>query len=70
MCLKSVSGEKFADYPYFAEALENWKMRMSKPRTDDMSNTQDMGLEVFAAGGAAMRLTEPGPMATCARTRF
>ena len=53
---KLMSGEKkFADYPYFAEALENWKMRMSKPRTDDMSNTQDMGLEVFAAGGAAMR---------------
>lgn len=53
---KLMSGEKkFADYPYFAEALENWKLRMVAPRTDDISNTQDMGLEVFAAGGAAMR---------------
>lgn len=47
--------KKFTDYPYFAEALENWKMRMVGARTDDMSNTQDMGLEVFAAAGAAMR---------------
>lgn len=47
--------KKFTDYPYFAEALENWKLRLVGPRTDDMSNTQDMGLEVFAAGGAAMR---------------
>lgn len=47
--------KKFKDYPYFAEALENWKMRLVGPRADDMSNTQDMGLEVFAAGGAAMR---------------
>ena len=46
---------KFSDYPYFAEALKNWTARMVKPRNDDMSNTQDMGLEVFAAGGAAMR---------------
>lgn len=47
--------KKFTDYPYFAETLENWKLRLVGPRTDDMSNTQDMGLEVFAAGGAAMR---------------
>lgn len=53
---KLMSGEKkFTDYPYYKEALENWTQRMVKPRTDDMSNTQDMGLEVFAAGGAAMR---------------
>ena len=53
---KLMNGEKkFADYPYFAEALQNWTCRMVGPRTDDMSNTQDMGLEVFAAGGAAMR---------------
>ncbi|MDD3214523.1 MAG: extracellular solute-binding protein [Eubacteriales bacterium] len=53
---KLMSGEaKFTDYPFFAEALQNWTDRMVAPRTDDMSNTQDMGLEVFAAGGAAMR---------------
>lgn len=53
---KLMSGEKkFADYPYFVEALENWKARMTKSRADDLSNTQDMGLEVFAAAGAAMR---------------
>lgn len=53
---KLMSGEKkFTDYPYYKEALENWTLRMVAPRTDDMSNTQDMGLEVFAAGGAAMR---------------
>ena len=53
---KLMSGEKkFADYPYFAEALENWKARLVAPRTDDMSNTQDMALEMFAAGNAAMR---------------
>jgi raffinose/stachyose/melibiose transport system substrate-binding protein len=53
---KLMAGEaKFADYPYFAEALANWTARLVAPRTDDMSNTQDMGLEVFAAGGAAMR---------------
>ena len=46
---------KFADYPYFEEALQNWTYRLVAPRTDDLSNTQDMGLEVFAAGGAAMR---------------
>jgi raffinose/stachyose/melibiose transport system substrate-binding protein len=46
---------KFADYPYFEEALRNWTYRLVAPRTDDLSNTQDMGLEVFAAGGAAMR---------------
>lgn len=47
--------KKFVDYPYFKEALENWTARLIAPRTDDMSNTQDMGLEVFAAGGGAMR---------------
>lgn len=53
---KLMNGEaKFADYAFFTEALENWKARMVAPRTDDISNTQDMGLEVFAAGGAAMR---------------
>jgi len=53
---KLMKGEaKFTDYPYFAEALQNWTARLVAPRTDDMSNTQDMGLEVFAAGGAAMR---------------
>ncbi len=53
---KLMSGDaKFTDYPFFAEALQNWTDRMVAPRTDDMSNTQDMGLEVFAAGGAAMR---------------
>ena len=53
---KLMAGDaKFADYPYFAEALANWTARLVAPRTDDMSNTQDMGLEVFAAGGAAMR---------------
>lgn len=54
--LKVMSGEKkLADYPYYQEALQNWTARMVAPRTDDMSNTQDMGLEVFANGGAAMR---------------
>ena len=53
---KLMNGDaKFTDYPFFAEALQNWTDRMVAPRTDDMSNTQDMGLEVFAAGGAAMR---------------
>ena len=53
---KLMAGEaKFTDYPYFAEALQNWTARLVAPRTDDMSNTQDMGLEVFAAGGASMR---------------
>lgn len=53
---KLMKGEaKFADYPYFAEALNNWTQRMVAPRADDMSNTQDMALEIFAAGGAAMR---------------
>ena len=37
--------KKFKDYPYFAEALENWKMRLVGARADDMSNTQDMGLK-------------------------
>ena len=62
---KLMSGEKkFADYPYFAEALENWKMRMSKPRTDDMSNTQDMGLErPRSRRRRRCALTEPGPTA-------
>ncbi len=53
---KLMNGEgKFTDYPYFAEALQNWTQRMVAPRADDMSNTQDMALEIFAAGGAAMR---------------
>ncbi|MFH1512807.1 MAG: extracellular solute-binding protein [Bacillota bacterium] len=53
---KLMNGEgKFTDYPYFNEALQNWTYRLVAPRTDDLSNTQDMGLEVFAAGGAAMR---------------
>ncbi|MDD3335950.1 MAG: extracellular solute-binding protein [Eubacteriales bacterium] len=53
---KLMSGErKFADYPFFAEGLSNWTARMVGARIDDMSNTQDMSLEVFAAGGAAMR---------------
>ncbi len=53
---KLMNGEgKFADYPFYMEALQNWTYRLIAPRTDDLSNTQDMGLEVFAAGGAAMR---------------
>ncbi len=47
--------KKFTDYPYFKEALENWTARLVGARNDDMSNTQDMALELFAAGDAAMR---------------
>ena len=46
---------KWVDVPYAAEALENIAARLTHARADAMSNTQDMALEVFCSGGAAMR---------------
>ncbi len=46
---------KWVDVPYAAEALENIAARLTNARADAMSNTQDMALEVFCSGGAAMR---------------
>ena len=46
---------KWVDLPYAAEALNNIALRLKNARADAMSNTQDMALEVFCSGGAAMR---------------
>ena len=46
---------KWVDLPYAAEALDNIALRLKNARPDAMSNTQDMALEVFCSGGAAMR---------------
>ena len=46
---------KWVDLPYAAEALKNIALRLKNARADAMSNTQDMALEVFCSGGAAMR---------------
>ncbi|MBQ4434877.1 MAG: extracellular solute-binding protein [Clostridia bacterium] len=51
-----MSGDaKWVDLPYAAEALNNIALRVKNARPDAMSNTQDMALEVFCSGGAAMR---------------
>lgn len=58
--VKIAAGElKFGDVDYFRKALEGFEARLrnSKPRSDDMSNTSDMALEVFATGGALMMHT-------------
>lgn len=44
------------DIDYYRKAFEGFETRLrnSKARPDDMSNTQDMALEVFTTGGALM----------------
>lgn len=49
--------KKFADYPYFKEALEVWQQRMQWSRLDAMSNNQNKALELFVAGEGAMFYT-------------